>query len=109
MIRGSRSYLMLRTPLVRDEIASMIELYGHYHGRLLSLARTATANRAWRAKLREILAEFDDHCRLLPPLGRYVLRNDLSSQIEYEALQFSDPDKRAVLTLALKHFDTWRA
>lgn len=83
----------------------MTELYGRYHGRLLALARTATDNGAWRAKLREILAEFDDDCRLLPPLGRYVARNELASQIEREALQFSDPDKRAVLTLALKHFD----
>ena len=98
---------MVQAPLVRDEIASVVELYGLYHGRLLSLARTAAANRAWRAKLQEILAEFDDHCRLLPPLSRSVLRNELASQIEREALQFSDPDKRAVLTLALKHFDAW--
>lgn len=83
----------------------MPELYGRYHGRLLSLARTATANGAWRPKLREILAEFDVDCQLLPMLGRYVLRNELASQIEREALQFSDPDKRAVLTLALKHLD----
>jgi hypothetical protein len=88
--------------------AAMSELYGRYHGRILSLARSSTADGAWRAKLREILAEFDDDCRLLPPLGRYVLRNDLSTQIEQEALQFSDPDKRAVLNLALKHFDAWR-
>lgn len=89
--------------------AAMSELYGRYHGRILGLARNATADGAWRAKLREILAEFDDDCALLPPLGRYVLRNELSTQIEQEALQFSDPDKRAVLTLALKHFDAWRA
>jgi hypothetical protein len=60
------------------------------------------------AEAQEILAEFDDDCRLQPPLGKYVLCNELSSQIEHEALQFSDPDKRAVLTLALKHFDAWR-
>lgn len=87
----------------------MSELYGRYHGRILGLARSSTADGAWRAKLREILAEFDDDCRLLPPLARYVLCNELSSQVEHEALQFSDPDKRAVLTLALKHFDAWRA
>lgn len=85
----------------------MSELYGRYHGRILGLARRATADGAWRAKLREILAEFDDDCRILPPLGRHVLRNELSGQIEREALQFADPDKRAVLTLALKHFDAW--
>jgi hypothetical protein len=88
--------------------AAMSELYGRYHGRLLGLARSSTADGAWRPKLREILAEFDDDCRLQPPLGKYVLCNELSSQIEHEALQFSDPDKRAVLTLALKHFDAWR-
>jgi hypothetical protein len=83
----------------------MTELYGHYHGRILGLARAATSDGAWRAKLREILSEFDDDCRCLPPLGRYVLRQELASQTEREALQFSDPDKRAALTLALKHFD----
>lgn len=85
----------------------MTELYGRYHGRILALARSANGGGAWRAKLREILAQFDDDCRSLPSLGRYVLRNELSCQIEQEALQFSDPDKRAVLTLALKHFDAW--
>jgi hypothetical protein len=83
----------------------MSELYGRYHGRLLALARSATVNKAWRATLREILSDFDDDCRQLPQPGRFVLRNELAAQIEREALQFSDPDKRAVLTLALKHFD----
>lgn len=83
----------------------MTELYGRYHGRLLALARTATADKGWRATLREILSDFDDDCRQLPQLSRCVLRNELAGQIEREALQFSDPDKRAVLTLALKHFD----
>ena len=83
----------------------MMELYGRYNGQLLALARTATDNGAWRAKLREILAEFDDDCRALLPLDRYVTRNELASQLEHEALQFSDPDKRAVLTLAFKHLD----
>jgi hypothetical protein len=83
----------------------MTELYGRYHGRILHLARVAAADGAWRAKLREILAEFDEDYRRLPTLGRYVARNALASQIEHESLQFSDPDKRAVLTLALKHFD----
>jgi hypothetical protein len=48
---------------------------------------------------------FDDDCRQLPQLSRCVLRNELAGQIEREALQFSHPDKRAVLTLALKHFN----
>lgn len=67
----------------------MTELYGRYHGRLLALARTATADKAWRATLREILSDFDDDCRQLPQLSRCVLRNELAGQIEREALQFS--------------------
>jgi hypothetical protein len=78
---------------------------GRYHGRILRLARVSTDNGAWKAKLREILAEFDEDCRRLPVFGRDALRNEVASQIELEALRFSDPDKRAVLTLALKHFD----
>ena len=60
----------------------MTELYRHYHGCILRLARASTADGAWRAKLREILAEFDEDCSRLPALGRYVLRNELATQIE---------------------------
>ncbi len=84
----------------------MSGLYGHYHGRLLRLARESRPDGAWKSKLREILAEFDGDCRHLPALARRVLRNELAAQIEQEALQFSDADKRAVLTLALKHIDS---
>ena len=83
----------------------MTELYRHYHGCILSLARASTADGAWKPKLREILAEFDEDCGRLPALGRYVLRNELATQIEGELLRFSDVDKQAVLTLALKHLD----
>lgn len=84
----------------------MTELCGRYHGRLLALARTATKAGASRAKPREIFAEFDEDCRLLPPLARYVLRHQPASETEHEALQFSDPDRRANLHPALKHSDT---
>ena len=83
----------------------MTDLYGHYHGRILGLARVSGSGVAWRPKLREILAEFDADCRRLPAPERYALRHELASQIEHEALQFADPERRAVLTLALKHFD----
>jgi len=59
-----------------------------------------SSGKSWRNSI-------DDY-RLLRPLNRCVLREYLSTQIEHEALQFSDPAKRAVLTLALKHFDAWR-
>jgi hypothetical protein len=86
-------------------MTAMNELYGRYHGRILQLARQSTSDGAWKAKLREILAEFDDDRRHLSMSVDRLLREELASQIEQEALRFSDPTKRAVLAIALKHFD----
>ena len=83
----------------------MGELYGRYHGRLLQLATQSTEDGAWKAKLREILAEFDDDCRELSASDSRLLRHELAGQIEHEVLRFSDRAKRAVLAIALKHFD----
>jgi len=81
------------------------ELYGRYHGRVLVLAARSTEDGAWKAKLREILADFDDDCRELSAADDRLLRYELASQIEHEVLRFSDPPKRAVLAIALKHFE----
>jgi hypothetical protein len=64
------------------------------------------ADGAWRAELREILAEFDNDCRDLSRISNYLLHRELATQIEHEVLRFSDPDKQAVLVIALKHFDS---
>src|SRR5262249_4957656 len=58
------------------------------------------------AELREILAEFDNDCRDLSRFCSDLLRRELATQIEHEVLRFSDPDKQAVLVIALKHFDS---
>jgi hypothetical protein len=87
-------------------MAAMDGLYGRYHGRILRLARSSAADGAWKAKLREILAEFDDDCRHLSTSFSGELRHELASQIEQEVLRFSDPEKCKVLALAIKHFDT---
>jgi len=87
------------------ETKDMSELYGQYHGQILRLARASTPDGAWKAKLREILAEFDDECLHLSALAKRFLCGELAGQLELEALSFSDPDKRAVLALALKHID----
>ena len=81
------------------------ELYGRYHGRVLVLAARSTEDGAWKAKLRDILGEFDDDCRELSAADDRLLRYELASQIERDVLRFSDPTKRAVLAIALKHFD----
>ena len=81
------------------------DLYGRYHGGVLVLAARSTEDGAWKAKLRELLAEFDDDCRELSAADDRLLRYELASQIEHDVLRFSDPTKRAVLAIALKHFD----
>ena len=83
----------------------MDHLYGRYHGRILVLATRSTEDGAWKAKLREILTEFDDDCLELSTSDNRLLRDELASQIEREVLRFSDPPKRAVLAIALKHFE----
>ena len=73
------------------------ELYGRYHGRVLVLAARSTEDGAWKAKLRDILGEFDDDCRELSAADDRLLRYELASQIEHNVLRFSDPTKMAVL------------
>jgi hypothetical protein len=86
----------------------MDRLYGRYHGRILVLATRSTEDGAWKTKLREILAEFDDDCLELSASDNRLLRHELASQFEHEVLRFSDPPKRAVLAIALKHIDDGR-
>ena len=81
-------------------------LYGRYHGKILGLAIRSGADGAWKAELRGILAEFDNDCRDLSRFSSYLLHHELATQIEHEVLRFSDPDKQAVLVVALKHFDS---
>ena len=83
----------------------MDQLYGRYYGRILVLATRSTEDGVWKAKLREILAEFDDDCLELSVSDNRLLRDELASQIEHDVLRFSDLSKRAVLAIALKHLD----
>ncbi len=55
-------------------MTAMNQLYGRYHGRILGLVRQSTSDGAWKAKLREILAEFDDDRRLLSASGGRLLQ-----------------------------------
>jgi hypothetical protein len=80
-------------------------LYGRYHGQILEVAIRSAADGGWRAKLREILAEFENDCRNLSASNNRLLRRELATQIEQELLRFADPDKQAILIIALKHLD----
>ena len=75
-------------------------LYRRYHGQILALAIRSGADGGWQAKLREILAEFDDDCRDLSRSCNRLLRCELATQIEQEVLRFADPNKQAVLIIA---------
>jgi hypothetical protein len=81
-------------------------LYGRYHSQILSLAIRSGADGGWQAQLRKILAEFDSDCRDLSRSSDRLLRRELATQIEQEVLRFADPNKQAVLSLALKHIDS---
>jgi hypothetical protein len=81
-------------------------LYARYHGQILRLAIRTSAADTWKSELREILHQFDRDSRDLPPSCNRLLRHELATQIEQEALRFSDANKRAVLVIALKHFDS---
>jgi len=48
---------------VRKEFRVTAMLYARYHGQILGLAIRSQADGDWKAKLREILAEFDNDCR----------------------------------------------
>ena len=52
-------------------------LYGRYHGQILGLAIRSGADSGWQAKLREILAEFDNDCRDLSRFSNYLLHREL--------------------------------
>jgi hypothetical protein len=82
------------------------ELYARYHGLLLHLAVDAAGGHNWKSRLQEIFRQFDNDTRHLTPSESRLTRQELAAQIEQEALRFSDPDKRAVLTIALKRFDS---
>ena len=70
------------------------------------LGNTVGADSGWQAELREILAEFDNDCCNLSRSCDRLLRRQLATQIEQEVLRFADPNKQAVLSTALKHFNS---
>jgi hypothetical protein len=122
-MHGKRSFWMVfaKLPLDRNAIAAREwlgqprgsqgirsggMLYGRYHSQILGLAIRSGADGGWQAKLSEILAEFDDDCRALSCSSNRLLRRELATQIEQEVLRFADPNKQAVLSIALKHFDS---
>jgi hypothetical protein len=82
----------------------MSGLSGLYHGRIRGWRGSCPTGHAGQSVAESSLNSIKT-AGASRGFGRYILRNELASQIEREALQFSDPEKRAILTLAIKHFD----
>jgi hypothetical protein len=78
---------------------------GDITARSSGLAIQSAADGDWKATLSEILAEFENDCRNLSASSNRLLRRELATQIKQELLRFADPDKQAVLIIALKHLD----
>lgn len=87
-------------------MTSLSDLFGCYHRLIREVAVRCALEDAWRSDLQQILQRFDEDCRKLPHSSSHMLRCELAAQIEHEALGFSDPDKRAVLIVALKHLES---
>ena len=82
------------------------DLFGCYHRLIHEVALRCAMEDAWRSDLQQILQRLDEDCRKLPHSSSHLLRCELAAQIEHEALGLWDPDKRAVLIVALKHLES---
>jgi hypothetical protein len=82
-----------------------VRLFGRYHGLVRDLASQGCGIDGWRSRLQDVLQSLDDECGRLPPARGWLLRQELTSQIEHELLRRTDPDQAAVLVVALKHLD----
>jgi len=81
-------------------------LYGRYHVQILGLGNTVGGGWCLESRAARNPDRFDNDCRDLSRFSNYLLHRELATQIEHEVLRFSDPDKQAVLVIALKHFDS---
>jgi len=81
------------------------DLFGRYLRLIRDLARLASADDTHEADLRQLLRWLDDDCRNLAVAGAQWFRCELSTQIEQEALRYSNPHKRGVFLAVLKHLE----
>lgn len=81
------------------------ELLRRYHRLLRTLASRGLREVVWRSQIDQILERLDRDCSRLSALAGHRLRSELASQIEHEALYFSNPEGRAVLLAAVKRLE----
>ncbi len=81
------------------------QLYGRYHQAIGTLARTAGPNDDWRAELTGLVESFEADVEGLERDSGRLLREELCSQLEHEALAAPKPLARQVLLAAVKRLE----
>jgi len=78
------------------------ELYGQYHRKIGELARSAGPETDWRPELKALIVELAADADALDPRSAQMLREDLSTQLEHEALHSTRLLARQILLAAVK-------
>ena len=80
------------------------ELYQRYHRLILKLAREGQSRSGSLERLRDLLAQFELEAAGAPNSVRFI-REQLSEQLEHEALWSAHSDQRYVLFAAVKRLE----
>ena len=80
------------------------ELYQRYHRLILKLAREGQSRSGSLERLRDLLAQFKLEAAGAPNSVRFI-REQLSEQLEHEALCSAHSDQRYVLFAAVKRLE----
>ena len=83
------------------------ELYERYHRLILKLAREGQSRSGSLDRLRELLTHFELEAAGIAPNSVRFLREQLSEQLEHEALCSAHSDQRHVLFAAVKRLEQW--
>ena len=81
------------------------ELYQRYHRLILKLAREGQSRSGSLERLRDLLAQFELEAAGIAPNSVRFLREQLSEQLEHEALCSAHSDQRYVLFAAVKRLE----
>lgn len=78
------------------------ELYGQYHRRIDELARLTGPETDWQPALKALIGALEADVDILDPRSAQALREDLSTQLEHEALSSTRFLTRQILFAAVK-------
>lgn len=81
------------------------ELYGQYHRLIDELARSAGPEIDWRPELKALIGKFEADVDALDPRSAQMLREDLSTQLEHEALHSTRLLARQIRLAAVKRLE----